>query len=77
MSEQLDTETTFDDTLKRRSVLRFLGAAGPTVASTQPIMAKDNGSGDFDPIEESVSGIRARYLTGQSTVRSVVEAYLE
>lgn len=75
-SDRRDTEIEFDYLFDRRSILKLLGIAGVPMVSIRPVIAAE-GSADFDPIEESASELRARYVTGQSTVRSVVEAYLE
>lgn len=67
--------TEFDFPFDRRTVLKLLGLTGATMASVRPAIAEGDSNG-FNPIEESASAIRARYLTGQLTVQSVVEAYL-
>lgn len=66
----------FGPPFDRRSVLKLLGVTGVTMASIRPVVAREAPE-DFSPIEASASEIRSRYLTGRSSVRSVVEAYLE
>lgn len=74
-------DSVFDVPLGRRAILRALGVAGVAGAVAGPASGaegeNDGDTDDFDPIEVSASRLRSRYLTGESTVSSVVEAYLE
>lgn len=67
--------------IDRRTVLKLLGATGLAGAAASPARAAAGERGEpsdgFDPIEATASEIRARYLTGRTTARTVVERYLE
>lgn len=71
------TETT--RSLGRRTILKVMGAASAASALSTPTVAGDRKQSDksFSIIEATVADIRAAIDTEQTTIREIVETYLE
>lgn len=80
MSNAINEQIETDNSVNRRTILKLLSTAGIISASSSSVLASSDSSSlkkdTFDPIETTVSEIRSQYISGEYTVRDIIEAYL-